>query len=158
VDEPQSRSRCGDEEKNSQPLPGLETPIIQPVAQLYTSEVSRPLKMKEGEGAKSGKEKAEETNIFHFFFFFFFFCCCCCCCLFFRIVSLSPFPYSPSPSLLLILLFAILFILFILLLILLFSHPPHPSHLSLFLFSMREMKQIKALVVLTTINEHLPLA
>jgi hypothetical protein len=29
---PQSRSGRGDEEKNSQPLPGLETPIIQPMA------------------------------------------------------------------------------------------------------------------------------
>jgi hypothetical protein len=31
----------GDEEKISQPLPGLEPPIIQPVAQLYTTELSR---------------------------------------------------------------------------------------------------------------------
>jgi hypothetical protein len=30
---PQSRSGLGGEEKNSQPLPGLERPIIQPVAQ-----------------------------------------------------------------------------------------------------------------------------
>jgi hypothetical protein len=30
---PQSRSERGAEEKNSQPLPGLETPIMQPVAQ-----------------------------------------------------------------------------------------------------------------------------
>jgi hypothetical protein len=29
------------ERKNSQPLPGLETPIIQPVAQRYTTELSR---------------------------------------------------------------------------------------------------------------------
>jgi hypothetical protein len=28
-------------EKNSQPLPGLEPPIIQPVAQRYTTELSR---------------------------------------------------------------------------------------------------------------------
>jgi hypothetical protein len=28
---PQSRSGCGGEEKNSQPLSGLEPPIIQPV-------------------------------------------------------------------------------------------------------------------------------
>jgi hypothetical protein len=41
---PQSRSgRCG-EEKNSQPLPGLEHRIIQPVAQCYTTELSRLLK------------------------------------------------------------------------------------------------------------------
>jgi hypothetical protein len=32
---PQSRSRRGGEEKNSQPLPGLEHPIIQPVSQCY---------------------------------------------------------------------------------------------------------------------------
>jgi hypothetical protein len=31
----------GGEEKNSQPLPGLEPPIIQPVAQRYTAELSR---------------------------------------------------------------------------------------------------------------------
>jgi hypothetical protein len=37
--------RSGGEEKNSQPLPGLEYPIIQPVAQCYTSEVSRLLCM-----------------------------------------------------------------------------------------------------------------
>jgi hypothetical protein len=37
---PQSRSGRGGEEKNSQPLPGLEPPIIQPVAQRYTSELS----------------------------------------------------------------------------------------------------------------------
>jgi len=33
-----SRSGHGGEEKNSQPLPGLEPPIIQPVAQRYTEE------------------------------------------------------------------------------------------------------------------------
>jgi hypothetical protein len=38
---PQSRSGRGGEEKNSQPLPGLEPPIIQPVAQRYTTELSR---------------------------------------------------------------------------------------------------------------------
>jgi hypothetical protein len=32
----QSRYGHGGEEKNSQPLPGLEHPIIQPVAQRYT--------------------------------------------------------------------------------------------------------------------------
>jgi hypothetical protein len=36
----QSRSKCGDE-KNSQPLPGIESPIIQPVPQRYTTELSR---------------------------------------------------------------------------------------------------------------------
>jgi hypothetical protein len=38
---PQSRSRRGGEEKNSQPLQGLELPVIQPVGQRYTTELSR---------------------------------------------------------------------------------------------------------------------
>jgi len=37
---PQIRSGCGGEEKNSQPPPGLETPIIQ----RYTTELSPLLK------------------------------------------------------------------------------------------------------------------
>jgi hypothetical protein len=37
----QSRSGRGGKKKNSQPLPGLELPIIQPVAQRYTTELSR---------------------------------------------------------------------------------------------------------------------
>jgi hypothetical protein len=40
---PQSRSGHGAEEKNSQPLPTLEPPIIQPVAQRYTTELPRLL-------------------------------------------------------------------------------------------------------------------
>jgi hypothetical protein len=36
----QSRSGHGGEEKNSQSLPGIEPPIIQPVAQRYTTELS----------------------------------------------------------------------------------------------------------------------
>jgi hypothetical protein len=36
----QIRSGRGGEEKNSQPLPVLEPPIIQPVAQRYTTELS----------------------------------------------------------------------------------------------------------------------
>jgi hypothetical protein len=39
---PQTRPRCGGE-KNSQPLSGLEPPYIQPVAQRYTTELSRLL-------------------------------------------------------------------------------------------------------------------
>jgi hypothetical protein len=39
----QSRYGPGGEEKNSQPLPGLELPIIRPVAQCYTTELSRLL-------------------------------------------------------------------------------------------------------------------
>jgi hypothetical protein len=38
LDGPQSRSGRGGEEKNFQPLPGLEPPIIQAIAQLYTTE------------------------------------------------------------------------------------------------------------------------
>jgi hypothetical protein len=33
---PQSRSGRGDEEKTSKSLPGIQTPVIQPVAQRYT--------------------------------------------------------------------------------------------------------------------------
>jgi hypothetical protein len=40
---PQRRSRRGGEEKNSQPLPELEPPIIQPSARHYTTELSRLL-------------------------------------------------------------------------------------------------------------------
>jgi hypothetical protein len=40
---PQSRFGRGGEEKNSHTLPGLESPIIQPVAQRYTTELSRLL-------------------------------------------------------------------------------------------------------------------
>jgi hypothetical protein len=38
---PQSRSWRGGKENNSQPLPGLEPPIIQPVAPRYPTEISR---------------------------------------------------------------------------------------------------------------------
>jgi hypothetical protein len=38
---PQSRSGHGDEEKISQQLPGLEPPIVQPVDQHYTTELSQ---------------------------------------------------------------------------------------------------------------------
>jgi hypothetical protein len=41
--EPQSRSGRGGEEKNSQPLLGLEPPNIQSIAQRYNSELSRLL-------------------------------------------------------------------------------------------------------------------
>jgi len=41
LDESQSRSRRGGEKKNSQPLQGLEAPIIQPVALRYTADLSR---------------------------------------------------------------------------------------------------------------------
>jgi hypothetical protein len=38
---PQNRSGHGGEEKNSQPLPGLEHPFIQPVALCRTAELSQ---------------------------------------------------------------------------------------------------------------------
>jgi hypothetical protein len=41
--EPQSQSGRSGEEKNSQSLPGLKPPIIQPVAQCYTTEPSQLL-------------------------------------------------------------------------------------------------------------------
>jgi hypothetical protein len=44
--EPQSRSGHSGEEKNSQPLPGLELPIIQPVAQRYYTELVRCVKIR----------------------------------------------------------------------------------------------------------------
>jgi hypothetical protein len=37
----QSRSGRSGEEKNSQPLPGLEPPTMKPVAKLYATELSR---------------------------------------------------------------------------------------------------------------------
>jgi hypothetical protein len=43
LDGTQNRSGLGGEEKNSQPSPKLEPPIIQPVAQFYIAELSRPL-------------------------------------------------------------------------------------------------------------------
>jgi hypothetical protein len=44
----QSQFGRGDEEKNSQPLPGLEPPIIQPAAQRYTTELARLLGIGQG--------------------------------------------------------------------------------------------------------------
>jgi hypothetical protein len=38
---PQNRSERSGEEKNSQPLPWLEPPIIQAIAQRYTAELTR---------------------------------------------------------------------------------------------------------------------
>jgi hypothetical protein len=40
LDEPLGRSVRGGEEKNSQPLPELEPPIIQPAAERYTTELT----------------------------------------------------------------------------------------------------------------------
>jgi hypothetical protein len=43
---PQSRSRRGGEEKNSQSLPGFEPPTIQPVAQRCTTELDQNIQNK----------------------------------------------------------------------------------------------------------------
>jgi hypothetical protein len=43
---PQSWSRHDGGGKNSQPLPGLETLIVQPIAQHYTTDLSQLLMMK----------------------------------------------------------------------------------------------------------------
>jgi hypothetical protein len=40
--ETQSQSGCGDEKKNSQPIPGLILPIIQPLAERCTTEPGSP--------------------------------------------------------------------------------------------------------------------
>jgi hypothetical protein len=45
---PQSRSGYGGEEKNTQPLPRLKPPIIQPVAQFYITEVTQFLQDVDG--------------------------------------------------------------------------------------------------------------
>jgi hypothetical protein len=42
----QSRSERNGEEKNSHPLLGFEHPIIQPVAQRYTTEITQLLRKK----------------------------------------------------------------------------------------------------------------
>jgi hypothetical protein len=42
LDKFQSRSGCGGEEENSQPLPGLETPIIQLVVKSYAIQTVDP--------------------------------------------------------------------------------------------------------------------
>jgi hypothetical protein len=69
---PKSRSGRGGEEKNSQPLPGLEPSIIQPVAQRYTTELSQLLEKKaeeeieweeEGQGEDSERETKELINV-----------------------------------------------------------------------------------------------
>jgi hypothetical protein len=46
----QSQSEHGGEEKNSQPLLGIKLPIIQPVAQCYTTELSWLLHKGKGKG------------------------------------------------------------------------------------------------------------
>jgi hypothetical protein len=52
--EPQSRSGRGGVEKSSQPLTGLEPPIMQPVVQRYTSELPRLLIVCRGRGNRPG--------------------------------------------------------------------------------------------------------
>jgi hypothetical protein len=54
---PQNRSGSGGEEKNFQPLPAFEPPIIRPVAQRYTTELS--LLIKNIKRSKKMKTKEE---------------------------------------------------------------------------------------------------
>jgi hypothetical protein len=68
--ERQSRSGRGGEEKNSQPVPALEPPIIQPVAQRYTTELSRLLMVRINEGLKITKKVCGKHV--HFVLY----CCC----------------------------------------------------------------------------------
>jgi hypothetical protein len=62
---PQSQSGRGGEEKISQPLPAPEPPIIQPVAQPYTTELSRLLlyNMPLGWSRKMRKVCNDDVNI-----------------------------------------------------------------------------------------------
>jgi hypothetical protein len=59
---PQSRSGSGGE-KNSQPLPGLEPLIIQPVAQRYTTELSRLLMKRETRRKKQERKKWRRKKV-----------------------------------------------------------------------------------------------
>jgi hypothetical protein len=72
LDGPQNRSGRGGEEKNSQPLPGLEPPIIQPVAWLYTTELTRLLFRNKGCAILDKRTQPTTTctncsNVDHFF-------------------------------------------------------------------------------------------
>jgi hypothetical protein len=61
---PQSRSGLGGEEINSKPWSGLETPIIQPVAQRYSTELSRHLNVWKWHRFKRNKSwKMEEYRL-----------------------------------------------------------------------------------------------
>jgi hypothetical protein len=51
---PQSQSGRGGEEKNSQPVLGLEPTIIRPVSQFYTAELSRLLNKNDGKEKLKG--------------------------------------------------------------------------------------------------------
>jgi hypothetical protein len=62
---PQSRSGRGDEEKNSQPLVGLELPIIQHVTKRYTAELCRPYHCY-AEGAKYDKQRKKYSSWYCF--------------------------------------------------------------------------------------------
>jgi hypothetical protein len=49
-------------QKNSQPLPVLEPPIIQPIAQRYTTELSRLLGYAIKTGIKAATQRDDTTN------------------------------------------------------------------------------------------------
>jgi hypothetical protein len=65
---PRSRSGRGGEENNSQPLPGLEPPIIQPLAQLYTTEFIPPSQVVPYKYQL--RENRTTVNCFRFFTFY----------------------------------------------------------------------------------------
>jgi hypothetical protein len=60
---PQSSSRRGGEEKNSQPLPIIEPPIIQPVAQGSITELSRLLRKQMGKWKRTVDDRKELTEV-----------------------------------------------------------------------------------------------
>jgi hypothetical protein len=60
---PHSRSGRGGEEKISQPLPGLETRITQPVAQRYTTELSRLSKYVENRSGSYDAHLAKNATL-----------------------------------------------------------------------------------------------
>jgi hypothetical protein len=62
LDGPQIRSGRAGEEKNSQPLRGIEPPIIQPVAHRYTAELSRLLPHMEMVRRNKAARKTRDRN------------------------------------------------------------------------------------------------
>jgi hypothetical protein len=61
---PQNRSGRGGEEKNSQPLPGIEPPIIQPVAQRYLNKLSRLMIINYDDDDNNNNNNNNKGNIY----------------------------------------------------------------------------------------------
>jgi hypothetical protein len=59
---PQSRSGLGGEEKNSQPLPVLESPINKPIAQRSTSELTELFRLYINEFKKGYRHRTNIAN------------------------------------------------------------------------------------------------